>query len=53
MKDENATLQLELTQMEEKIHKLDEENKALVDRWLKKMSEDAEKLNEANDFVET
>lgn len=37
---------------EEKSKRLEQENASLVDRWLKKMDEEATKMNTANDFYE-
>ena len=48
-----AAIQLELIQREKRSESLEAENKTLVLRWLKKMQDDAEKMNEANDFVTT
>ena len=60
LKDELATLQLELIQREdqlkeykEKSKKLESENSDLVDRWILSKQQEAAKMNEANDFVET
>ncbi|KAJ3228540.1 hypothetical protein HDU78_009738 [Chytriomyces hyalinus] len=60
VKDEMAALQLELVQREEqlkasndKLKKLDSENAELVDRWIKLKQDEAAKMNEANEFVES
>ncbi|KAJ3408075.1 hypothetical protein HDV05_005151 [Chytridiales sp. JEL 0842] len=60
LKDELATHQLELVQREEqlkeaneKIQKLEGENRQLVDRWMQMKMDEAAKMNEANEFVET
>ncbi|KAI9142208.1 WD40-repeat-containing domain protein [Paraphysoderma sedebokerense] len=53
LQDELQTLQLELNTNEEKMERMSRENQQLVDRWMKKMEEDAEKMNEANRFIES
>ncbi|KAJ3327653.1 hypothetical protein HDU76_011377 [Blyttiomyces sp. JEL0837] len=60
LKDELATHQLELVQREEqlresneKVRKLEGENRQLVERWMLLKQEEAKKMNEANEFVET
>ena len=52
LQDELSALHLELVQTEEKIKDLERENGQLLQRWLKKMNEEAEKMNEANKFYE-
>jgi autophagy-related protein 16 len=52
LQDEVATLQLELVKTEERMKDLEKENGQLLQRWLKKMNEEAEKMNEANKFLE-
>lgn len=52
MQDENATLQLEIGKIDERMKDLERENGQLLQRWLKKMNEEAEKMNEANQFYE-
>ncbi|GAB5591196.1 hypothetical protein Unana1_06096 [Umbelopsis nana] len=52
LQDELSTLQLEFTTTEEKNKQLVKENGELVQRWLKKMNEEAEKMNEATMFYE-
>jgi autophagy-related protein 16 len=47
-----STLQLEFSTTEEKNKRLEKENGELVQRWLKKMNEEAEKMNEATMFYE-
>lgn len=39
--------------IEEKNKKLVEENAQLLERWMNKMNEEAEKMNEATQFYET
>lgn len=53
LQDELSALQLEIHTTEEKSKKLILENKQLVDRWISKMNEEAEKMNEATQFYET
>jgi autophagy-related protein 16-1 len=60
LKDELSAHQLELVQKEETLRKcqttlatVQEENKTLLDRWIKQKSAEANKMNEANEFVET
>jgi hypothetical protein len=52
LQDELSTLQLEFSTTEEKNKQLVKENSELVQRWLKKMNEEAEKMNEATMFYE-
>jgi autophagy-related protein 16 len=52
LQDENATLQLEIGKIDERMKDLERENGQLLQRWLKKMNEEAEKMNEANQFYE-
>ncbi|KAJ3343304.1 hypothetical protein HDU83_005720, partial [Entophlyctis luteolus] len=60
LKDEMAALQLELVQREDQLKqatakavKLEAENNELVDRWMKLKQEEAAKMNEANEFLES
>ncbi|CAO3696879.1 unnamed protein product [Umbelopsis ramanniana] len=53
LQDELSTLQLEFSTTEEKNKRLEKENGELVQRWLKKMNEEAEKMNEATMFYES
>ncbi|KAH8556735.1 autophagy protein 16 [Umbelopsis sp. PMI_123] len=53
LQDELSTLQLEFSTTEEKNKRLEKENADLVQRWLKKMNEEAEKMNEATMFYES
>ncbi|PVU94007.1 hypothetical protein BB561_002859 [Smittium simulii] len=48
LQDEVAALQLELVHLEVKVAKLWEENQQLVQRWLKKMNEEADIINTLN-----
>ncbi|CAO3620925.1 unnamed protein product [Mucor hiemalis] len=52
LQDELAALQLEMVTTEEKNEKLVAENVQLLDRWMSKMNEEAEKMNEATQFYE-
>jgi len=45
VQDENATLNLELKQADEKAKRLKRENQELVDRWMKSKGEEAERMN--------
>eukprot|EP01119_Soliformovum_irregulare_P006508 TRINITY_DN1859_c1_g3_i4.p1 TRINITY_DN1859_c1_g3~~TRINITY_DN1859_c1_g3_i4.p1 ORF type:complete len:517 (-),score=137.73 TRINITY_DN1859_c1_g3_i4:185-1735(-) len=53
LKGELAALQQELIRSEAKIKSLEQENKGLVDRWLQKMAQEADRLNDANTFIES
>ncbi|KAJ2397770.1 hypothetical protein GGI05_000474, partial [Coemansia sp. RSA 2603] len=46
LQDEMSALQLEIVQIEERCGKLQSENDDLVKRWLKKMNEEAQKVND-------
>lgn len=48
-----AALQLEMVTTEDKINILRKENEQLLERWINKMNEEAEKMNEATQFYET
>ncbi|KAK5103003.1 autophagy protein 16, interacts with Atg12p-Atg5p [Lithohypha guttulata] len=50
VQDENATLNLELDQAEQEVKKVKKENKELVDRWVARMGQEAEKMNEDSKF---
>ncbi|OBZ87415.1 Protein tipD [Choanephora cucurbitarum] len=52
LQDELAALQLEIHTTEERNKKLVAENTQLVERWIQKMNEEAEKMNEATQFYE-
>ncbi|XP_076751805.1 autophagy-related 16 isoform X2 [Xylocopa sonorina] len=49
LKDEHQALQLAFASLEEKLRKVQEENRQLVDRLVKYKTRDAEKVNEEND----
>lgn len=51
VQDENATLNLELKQADEKAKKLKRENQDLVDRWMKRKGEEAERMNSEGKFA--
>ncbi|OAD05957.1 hypothetical protein MUCCIDRAFT_34464, partial [Mucor lusitanicus CBS 277.49] len=53
LQDELAALQLEMVTTEDKINILRKENEQLLERWINKMNEEAEKMNEATQFYET
>lgn len=48
--DDNLSLTLQLNLSEEKSNKLQAENKQLVDRWMARVGEEAEAMNEASKF---
>ena len=50
VQDENATLNLQLNVADEQAQKLRTENKELVDRWMKKVGDEAERMNERGGF---
>ena len=50
--DEINTLQLELSQIEERNATLTKDNAKLLQRWLDAKQADANKMNEANEFYE-
>ncbi|KAI9503401.1 autophagy-related protein 16, partial [Coemansia spiralis] len=52
LQDELSALQLEIVQIEERCARLQGENDDLVKRWLKKMNEEAEKVNEVTRELE-
>ncbi|KAJ2763705.1 hypothetical protein IWQ56_004757 [Coemansia nantahalensis] len=52
LQDEMSALQLEIVHIEERSRKLQSENDDLVKRWLKKMNEEAEKVNEVTAELE-
>ncbi|KAG0180011.1 hypothetical protein DFQ29_001385 [Apophysomyces sp. BC1021] len=53
LQDELAALQLEIVTTEERSKKLQKENAQLLQRWLDKMNQEAEKMNEATQFYES
>jgi hypothetical protein len=46
------TTGISLTVLEERAEKLEAENKTLLERWMTRMSAEAEKMNDANEFLE-
>ncbi|KAI0223805.1 hypothetical protein L0F63_002512 [Massospora cicadina] len=53
LQDELSTCHLELTKTDERMKQLKAENSSLLQRWLKKMNEEAEHMNLANMLNET
>jgi autophagy-related protein 16 len=53
LKDEFSALQLELVHITEKLKNLEKENKELVERLIKKSTEDAQRINEANQMYQS
>jgi hypothetical protein len=41
-----------LTVLEERAEKLEVENKSLLERWMTRIKVEAEKMNDANEFLE-
>jgi Autophagy protein 16 (ATG16) len=41
-----------LTVLEERAAELEKENKSLLERWMRRIKSDAEKMNDANEFLE-
>ncbi|KAK9368271.1 autophagy-related protein 16 [Lipomyces kononenkoae] len=52
LQDEILTYQIQLNVAEDKVNKLEKENRELVNRWMERVSREAEKLNDANAFLE-
>ena len=48
--DETLSLTLQLNMAEERLGKLQRENKDLVDRWMARMSQEADAMNNASRF---
>ena len=53
LQDEHVTLQLELNKTAERCRDLENENRVLVERWLRKMNQEAERMNEVNQMMES
>ncbi|KAI9313093.1 WD40-repeat-containing domain protein [Dichotomocladium elegans] len=53
LQDELAAIQLEIVSIEQRNKKLEGENAQLLQRWLEKMNQEADKMNEATEFYET
>lgn len=49
VQDENLTLNMELTVTEQKAAKVAAENKELVERWMRRMAQEADAMNLANE----
>jgi hypothetical protein len=52
LQDELLTNGISLTVLEERAEKLEAENKSLLDRWMTRIKVEAEKMNDANEFLE-
>ncbi|KAF9364335.1 hypothetical protein BGX34_001821 [Mortierella sp. NVP85] len=52
IQDELTTLQLEVGKLDERQRELEKENSQLLQRWLKKMNEEADRMNAENVFLE-
>ena len=48
VQDENVGLEMQMNIAEERARKLEEENRELVERWMKRMGTEAEKMNEGS-----
>lgn len=48
--DETVSLTLQLNMADERVRKVEGENKELVERWMKRMGEEAEEMNEKSKF---
>ncbi|KAK9256200.1 autophagy-related protein 16 [Lipomyces tetrasporus] len=53
LQDEILTYQIQLNVAEDNVNKLEKENRELVNRWMERVSREAEKLNDANAFLES
>ena len=51
LQDEIQTLKLELSQIEHRNQMLKNDNAVLIQRWLDRMNDEAEKMNDANEFI--
>ncbi|CUM55658.1 unnamed protein product [Debaryomyces tyrocola] len=51
--DELLLNEIQTNVLNDKITRLSDENKKLVERWIEKAKSDAEKLNDANEFLES
>lgn len=51
--DEILSLQIQNNLLNEKITSLSQENDRLVQRWITKAKQEAERLNDANEFIES
>ncbi|ODV59597.1 Atg16p [Ascoidea rubescens DSM 1968] len=50
--DELLSLQIQNNLLQDKISNLESENQTLVNRWIDKVKSDADKINDANDFLQ-
>lgn len=50
VQDENATLNLQLNVAERDAVQLKKENQELIDRWMRRMGKEADKMNEEGEF---
>ena len=50
LQNEMATLNLQLNMAEEKSTRLQKENQDLVDRWMARMGQEAEAMNQASKY---
>ena len=48
--DETISLNLQLNMADERVTKLEKENKDLTNRWMKRMGEEAERMNQTSRF---
>ena len=48
--DETVSLTLQLNMADERARNLEAENKELVDRWMKRMGEEADEMNEKSKY---
>lgn len=53
LKDDILALQIQLNVSEDNNSKLKKENEELVERWMKRVEGEAEKLNDVNEFLES
>jgi autophagy-related protein 16 len=53
LQDEYSAVKLELDKKDETMKRVEEENRVLVERWLRKVNEEATKVNSANQMYES
>ncbi|KAK9465646.1 autophagy protein 16-domain-containing protein [Lipomyces arxii] len=53
LQDEILTYQMQLNIAEDRVNKLERENAELINRWMERVTREAEKLNDANAFLES
>lgn len=51
LKDEMLVQEIHMNMAEKKAEKLEVENASLVDRWMQRAADEAEKMNDANAFL--